>query len=377
LETSCRLCHSHKQISELIKLKNFPRSAQQLPQKSDFRQDNPIELSIFQCMTCGLVQTGNPPVDYYKDVITAATHTDISKKKIKEEITALITKYNITPSTALEVGSASGGYLEILREMGFVAEGIEHKIESVEESRKKYFKIHRGYLLDDLKIEKKYQFIAINNFLEHQPDITKFLNCVNRLLDDDGLAYISVPNLERITEKHCLYEFVADHLVYFTETTLHTALARTGFEPAEIYKKNSNNDIVIVAQKPRRLNLQKSMAHVETIVRSLQVYIKNLTDKNKKVCVWGAGHRALALMSISNLNSISAVVDSAPFKQGRFTPLLHKKIISPKNFLESHYDAVIIMLPGSYAEQAKNYLDKHDYQGEITLFDDQKIIISH
>ena len=80
---SCRLCGSCKRISNLIKLENFPKAAQFLPEKSEFFADIPITLSVVECGNCGLVQLANEPVSYFKDVITAASLSEQSKYLLK------------------------------------------------------------------------------------------------------------------------------------------------------------------------------------------------------------------------------------------------------------------------------------------------------
>lgn len=78
-------------------------------------------------------------------------------------------------------------------------------------------------------------------------------------------------------------------------------------------------------------------------------------------------------MSLANLKEINYVVDSAPFKQGLYTPILHKKIISPEDFLKKKCDVIIIMLPGNYANQVKKFLKDKKFNGKIIAFNDEVI----
>ena len=59
--------------------------------------------------------------------------------------------------------------------------------------------------------------------MEHQPDIGAFLKSVKSKLTSDSVVHVSVPNLDRILEMDCVYEFVVDHLVYFSKDTLSLA----------------------------------------------------------------------------------------------------------------------------------------------------------
>jgi hypothetical protein len=78
-------------------------------------------------------------------------------------------------------------------------------------------------------------------------------------------------------------------------------------------------------------------------------------------------------MAISKLNRIKYVVDSAVFKQGKFTPILHKKIISPEEFIKTKCDLLIIMLPGNYAEQVIRFIEEKQITCKVMVFEDKEL----
>lgn len=370
----CRLCDSKSEIVEILDLDNFPKSAQHFLDSDKIESDASITLSIAQCLECGLIQTQNPPIDNYTDVISAAIQTQTSKNAIKLEFNNLFERYNFEPNHILEVGCGSGNFLEVLQEMRLNAEGIESNEENVQLCRRKNLNVKKGNIFEKGIVTKKFDLIVLNNYLEHQPSVIPFLKKVMEFQHEDGLIYISVPSLDRIIKTHNLYEFIADHLSYFTKITLRDSLIRAGLEVLDITMKNNENDIVAIAQKHKKLNLSLSLKHLDELKLNLKSVLDDIHESGKSVCVWGAGHRALALMAICNMQHVSAVVDSAKFKQGRLTPILHKPVISPERFLECGYDVIILMLPGSYGKEALDYLNQRNFPGEIILFDDQKIV---
>jgi hypothetical protein len=75
-----------------------------------------------------------------------------------------------------------------------------------------------------------------------------------------------------------------------------------------------------------------------------------------RVAVWGAGHQAFAIMALMNLGGkIRYVVDSAPFKQGKLTPVSHIPIVAPGTLRADPVDAVLIMA-GSYSGEIAKIL---------------------
>ena len=351
----CRLCNQTESFVKIIAMSDFPQSAQFLPTVSEFDKDIPITLEVVECMYCGLVQLTNNPVNYYKDVITTASLNGLSKELLLDEFKKVLGSYPLLGSKALDIGAGNGQFVALLSELGLDAVGLEHNKEFVNEAVKKGLVIKQGYLLDNAIFKDKFDLITCNNFLEHQPSINRFLNKVHALMADNGLLYLSVPNLQRIINEACFYEFVADHLVYFSKKTLRKALEISGFDLFQIYFKNNKNDIVAVARKRRPLNVQNKQKKMSSIINSVKVLVEKLSAKKKRISVWGAGHRALALMALADLKKIDFVIDSAPFKQGRYTPLMRKKIIAPDHFFSSQTcDFLIIMLPGSLSNQVKN-----------------------
>ena len=367
----CRLC-SEKQLAKLVELPNFPKAAQFfLSNEADKSQDFAIKLVVVQCLSCCLIQLTNEPVHYFKEVITAASLSEGSKKAIQLEWALLIDKYNLKNKQGIEIGAAKGDFLTVLDEMNVQISGLEHSTNNILNKASKKILINQGYLLElSSDFNSKYDFVICNNFLEHQPETFIFIEKLRNLLTDDGVLYISVPNVDYLINKSCLYEFVADHLVYFSKKSLENALTYCSMEILESYLKNNGNDLVVIAKKRQPLDFSVHLTKFYNIVNSIKLFTQDRHKSGKKIAVWGAGHRALALMSISNLNEIEYVVDSAEFKQNKLTPLLHKKIVSPADFLILNCDVLIIMLPGNYAEQVIDFINNNNVKCEVVVFND-------
>jgi hypothetical protein len=81
-------------------------------------------------------------------------------------------------------------------------------------------------------------------------------------------------------------------------------------------------------------------------------------------------------MAMAKLEEVEWIVDSAAFKQNKFSPILHIKIISPEEFLKSDCDLLIVMLPGNYSIQVVEYLKSNGKQCKTIVFDDQVIDVN-
>ncbi len=374
----CRLC-SGKHLTTLAIMSGMPKAAQWMPTREQIRKDRPIDLKICQCQDCELVQIDGDPVSYFKEVITTQAVSAKARSALKTELQSFArASEQFGGSRALEIGSAKGGFLPVLEELGFDAVGLEYGPENVKSANSDNKKTYRGYLLDltaeEFEALGKYDLIIINNFLEHQPRIRKFLRRSRRLLTDQGAIYISVPSLNRIEAASCMHEFVPDHLVYFTEDTLKRAIETTGLVCVDSYTKNMSNDIVAVAKKRHEKNYADMESQFRALTCKVAKFIRERRSEGHRIAIWGAGHRALSLMALAQLQEITFVVDSAEFKQGKFTPILHKEIIPPEEINKKGVTLILLMLPGNLNEIVyENLKNQFLFSGPIYVFDDYDV----
>lgn len=368
----CRACASVG-VNVLLNLDGFPRAAQHfLKTLDEVSEDQAVTLRVVECQGCGLVQLKNSPVPYYRDVITAAALSQKSKDALTAEWTPLLTQFELTGKDAIEIGSCRGDFVGVLTQMGMQVCGLEHSSDSVSVAKERGFDVSEGYLLT-AELNKKFDLLVCNNYLEHQPDLKSFVNKMRDLLADEGLIYVSVPNLDYILKRSCLYEFVADHLVYFREQSLRSLFEVNGFLVQMQYEKNHGNDLVLIAKKAPKLHFLAHEEAMKSVIGSLRSLLEQAAISGKTVASWGAGHRALALLALADAKSISYVVDSAAFKQNLLTPITHIPIKSPEYLKQHGCDILIIMLPGLLALQVQEQLKGFMSNCKVVVFDDSVI----
>ena len=136
---------------------------------------------------------------------------------------------------------------------------------------------------------------------------------------------------------------------------------------------NDENDIAITVKKRKFTNIS-GIGDVDELVESLRNFVEHFRINKKKLAVWGAGHRTLALLSIATISDIAFIVDSADFKQGKYSPVMHSKIVSPETLEESDVDAVIVMVPGLYPDEVVKKIKSYSRSFEIYKLQDNKLI---
>ena len=76
---TCRICKSDSASEHILTVENQPTSAQGFfdEQVAAYRK---VDLEIFVCNDCGLVQHASEPVTYYKDVIRSVAYSTEMKQ---------------------------------------------------------------------------------------------------------------------------------------------------------------------------------------------------------------------------------------------------------------------------------------------------------
>ena len=332
----------------------MPRVAQFLPDESSVQTDTGRDLNIRQCSGCGLVQLSDEPVHYYKDVIRASGLSEEMRTFRRQQFHQFIDRFSLAGRKVLEVGCGRGEYLSILVDAGADASGLEHSEASVASCQAAGLNVAQGFVgsEDEVLAGGPFDGFVILNFLEHHPNPNTTLTGIHHNLSDQGVGLVEVPNFDMMLRERQFAEFMSDHLCYFTTETLTTALSINGFEVLGCTEEFHRYILSAVVRKRRRLDLSDLHAQQARLRDEIHAYIRRFSPK--RVAIWGAGHQALALMSLLDLGqTIRYVIDSAPFKQGRFTPATHIPIVAPSALETDPVEAVIVIAAGYSDEVAR------------------------
>ena len=293
---NCRVCSGALEV--ILKLPNMPARAQYLPDEQALSSDRGVMLEVAQCARCELVQLTNAPVHYWRESIRA----DVSQ----------------------EMRDFRHRQLEDFKQFWHVRTVVE-----------------LGRTL--FATTKEYDAFLLTDALEHVPNPNELLSCARKTIPEGGLGIVEVPNFDMILKRNMVAEFMLDHLMYFTSATLTRTLALNGLDVVDIRPVWNNYVLSAVVKKRRRLDLSGMVMEKNPILEFIE---------GKESAIWGAGHQALATMSLLGLDEskIKYVVDSTPAKQGRYTPVTHIPIVPPQALLE-HPVEVLVVMCGSYSEE--------------------------
>ncbi len=363
----CIACGAPLWETPLLTLDNMPASAQHMPDAQGVKEDRGLTLDLCQCMGCGLVQFDCEPVDYYRDVIRAGGFSKTMVELRRYQYKHLIDSYHLEGKKFIEVGCGQGEFLKVLSEFPVEVHGIEHDPHLVELARAQGLDVTEGFTeTEDTRFAGGlYDVFLSFNFLEHQPDPSTMLQAIYRNLEDDAMGLITVPSFEYIMDHNSYYELIRDHLAYYTFETLTPLLERNGFQVEECEVINRDTLSVIVRKRPQ-MDTENLLECYVNLKREMETYMKYLDAWDKKVAIWGASHQGFTLAATTKLGEKARyIIDSAPFKQGKFAPASNLPIVGPDHFHEHPVDAIIITAPGYTDEIAASIRQKFGTAVEI------------
>lgn len=370
----CGVCGGPFYLPALLAYPDSPRSAQGFLDYPE-QPDDVVNLEIFQCQCCGLVQHNLPPVPYYRDVIRAVAFSKEMGDFRVEQLRDWLKHSNLLEKRLLEVGCGKGEYMGLLRQAGARSVyGVENAPLSVAEAKKSGFDVAQGYMARGFTNpwSERFDGFAIFSFMEHWPDLNGSLRTLFNFLNADAHGLVEVPNFEFIVANGLYSEFTADHIFYFDRQTLRTVLELNGYEVIAI--NTIWHGYILSAQVRKRVPQKPAgfIAKQQRIIEQLRAFAGRF--ESREIVVWGAGHQALAVMSLAKLKNMFAhVVDSASFKQNKYTPGTHLLIKSPSSLLLDRPKAIVVMAAAYSDEVAKTIEREYPHIVHVAILREEQL----
>jgi 2-polyprenyl-3-methyl-5-hydroxy-6-metoxy-1,4-benzoquinol methylase len=168
--------------------------------------------------------------------ILKRTRTDLPERGV--HWLRAVLKYKRPPGRILELGSAHGAFVALLRWAGFDAAGLELSPWVVSFARETFdVPVHQGALEQQDFDTGSFDAIALMDVLEHLPDPVATIGRALALLKPDGVLVIQTPRYPRGTTHAQLVESgdrfleqlkTNEHLFLFSDESIELLLSRLG-----------------------------------------------------------------------------------------------------------------------------------------------------
>lgn len=209
---------------------------------------------ILQCKDCGLVFIDPIPS---KEVLDGAYSDDyytpwINEQRGKrirmwEKRLEILNKFSQKKGRLLDVGCGEGLFLELARKDAWDVTGTEVSSFAVQYGKDRLgLDVFQGELTDVGFKDKSFDAITMWHVLEHAANPIVVLNEIRRIIREDGVFILAVPNFNNIISQWA-YRLVKGkrmhlfspqdrelHLYHFTPATIRLSLEKAGFRVIKI-----------------------------------------------------------------------------------------------------------------------------------------------
>ena len=266
------------------------------------RDGNPLRTMI--CMGCGII--ANVPIpsrddlfnfysnEYRKSYKGAAAprlrQVWRNFRRIEKHLKRNRAIYN-GHRKCLDLGSGSGEFMFLVRAMGIDCIGIEPSVDYAAYSRDVLGLNVETHALEDTEFQEgSFDLIRLSHVLEHMPDPVRSLERLRRLLCDDGVLYIEVPNIEDeayLKVKGRLFHY--GHIFNFNPFTLRLASARAGLEELPVSREQYSNTTAAFFGKAGKpfVTLAGGRENARQLKAALDDHYKRLIPRPKEGTAFG------------------------------------------------------------------------------------------
>jgi SAM-dependent methyltransferase len=233
----------------------------------------------------------------------------------------------------LEIGSASGGLLAALRDLGFRnLVGVDPSPGCVRAAQVFYgIPGFSASIFTMPDLEVGYDFLILTGVMEHIADLDRAVAQFRRLLRPGGRVYLEVPDASRYDpgQDAPYQEFSVEHINFFSSKSLGNLMRMRGFSivatgvmvrPQHEVSCPSTYGVFehvggeggVVYDADTELGLRKYILGCQAEDLRINSIIRTIVSPGERILVWGTGTHTLRLLATGGLDPmyISAFVDS-------------------------------------------------------------------
>ena len=275
------------------------------------------DLVALKCKACDHVFVGNSPItsdsiadfytmddfkgqrklqnetwytDYYSDCF--ANYADkLNSSLVLKQFQEKIEYFQLNfphGGRLLDVGCATGVFLDMMRKKGWDVEGLEISDELASYARKAFsLNVHVKDLTREKLNSEPFHVITLFDVIEHIPDPNLMISACSDLIVDDGVLLLRTPTEDGLlrdiakviyrmsltkTEFPMLWFYSFEHIHSFSLNTLNTILEKHGFSISKVFREEESLE---------RINIPEYM---KIIMRGMNL-LSSLSNKQHKITV--------------------------------------------------------------------------------------------
>ncbi len=372
---SCLICGGKKLTKYLSLGKAAP--ANSYLEKSDLKMEEfKAPLEVYFCHKCHLAQLLHI-VDrslIYRDYAYFSSTSPMLVKHFEEYANIVFKRFpKQCKKLVVDIGSNDGVLLKPFKEFGAKILGIDPARNIACVANKNEIPTIPAFFNSKLvpKIIKKFGkagIITSNNTLAHTDILHEIFQGVKELLDIDGVFVFEVQYFADLIKHNEFDNTYHEHICYHSVYPLSYLLRMHGMDVFDVIHTDTHGGGIMVFAShspscfPRgksvsallknekelgldKLSTYRKFAKRPPIVKKkLTKMLKDMKKEGKTIVGYGASAKCTTLLQYCGIGTelIDYITDSAPSKQGKFTPGTHIPIVSPETLKNNPPDIIVI-----------------------------------
>ena len=356
----CRLCGS-RDLHHVISLGATPLANAFVRPEDRAKPQERFPLDVHLCAGCGHVQLLDvvDPELLFRDYVYVSSTSPVFVDHFRRYAEAMLALTGMPKgSRVVELGSNDGALLQFFKDAGMRVLGIDPARRIAEDATRRGIETRPEFF--DLALAKRLRaegweasLVAANNVFAHADDLHTIVDGAAHLLRPEGLFVFEVSYLLDVVEKTLFDTIYHEHLSYHTVKPLAGLFERHGMELVDAIRVDSHGGSLrgiaqrkggpfqarpgverLIAEEAR-MGLHGPEAYralfgtIQERKAELTGLLRQLRGAGKRIVGFGAPAKATTLMFHFGLGpeTLDAVIDDSPLKQGLYTPGHHLPVV--------------------------------------------------
>ena len=378
----CRICGCQT-LEKFLSLGPSPLANNFLTAEQLRRPEPYFPLDVCFCTTCWLVQLADvvPPEAMFTEYLYLTGASQPMRLHFAGLAADLVERFS-PPRGGLivDIGSNDGTFLEQAQAHGLRGLGVEPAANVVAVAQARGVETLNAFFNAEVAeriVREKgpAKAVVATNVFAHVHDLDGFVASMVRLLAEDGVFVIEVPYVVDMLDRLEFDTIYHEHLSYFGVRPLTLLFERFGLQVTHVslLKVHGGSIRVYVQRSPgpppsRAVSelvaketaegfgtsdtYQRFAQRVQTLKDELAGLLGQLKTQGARIVGYGAPAKGNTLLNFCKVGPdlLEYLVDTTPFKQGRFSPGMHIPVFPEERFHNEPPDYALI-LAWNYAEE--------------------------
>ena len=400
MRQSCRLCGNNK-LTQFLDLGYTPPADTFLLKAQLDEPETHYPLKVLRCDSCMFVQLSYVvPQDvlYRNDYPYESSITRTGRKHFDDFAKVIVETYGLADTDlVIDVGSNVGVLLKGFQDRGCRVLGIEPADNIAQIANKNNIQTESVFFSPDVakKILSNYgktKVITASNVFAHIDDLNAVLECLDILLDDDGIFVIEAPYLANLISNLEYDTIYHEHLSYLSIKPLVPFFKNNGFEIFDIQQVDIHGGsirIFVSRQSSRRIsekvsnmikiendndiystnNLMSFSNNVKQNRSDLMSLLYSLKSDGKRIAAVSAPAKGMTLLNYCGIgkNILEFVTEKSNLKINKYTPGGHIKVLPDSALVTEEIDYALLLAWNFKDEIMGNLSEYRDAGGKFII----------